>query len=196
MPDEHLFDSQKTLSDIVERELGNLRTAYLAGVELALLDVLDLCRKERVAIPAWASEAIEKRLEQSFLIPGIGRGRARNPVSRYRQDLLHYMRYDAVITVQEYRQGIWADYQATLAHKDLSQEARKRLIRHAPHDPGKGWATVYAKAAEYLQNTPACGSPDTIRSSYRLVTRAMKDEEQHGRFYMLTIATRRRFQID
>ena len=47
------FDPQNTLSDIVERELESLHKAYLEGVELAIFDVLLLCRKKEISIPVY-----------------------------------------------------------------------------------------------------------------------------------------------
>lgn len=186
------------LAALREDELEQLRRAYSAGVELALFDVIAICRRDGIPMPDWALEAIEACLEALYsggAKPSRKTGRNSNAVSRYRQDLIHLARHEAVKHVQEYRATTWAEYKAALADTSLTPEVRARLEHYAPHDPGKGWDCIYEQAAAYLEGTPAYASGDMIRSSYRLVDHADDSQEQSGRFYVLSAQTRERFGI-
>lgn len=82
---------------------------------------------------------------------------------RRRQDMIHYMRWSEV------------------------QDLRKRrhdLLRNG-NDGGMTWDKCYATVSEWLENTEAAGSEDTIKASYELVQRDQKAGAT-GRFLMLS----------
>lgn len=53
--------------------------------------------------------------------------------------------------------------------------ARFYTVRELREYEGVKWTAVFIEAAERLKGTPAYGAPDTIRDSYRLVSRDAKE---------------------
>jgi len=172
----------ESLDHVLGGDLWSLHKAFNAGVELAVFDVLQICEKYNVQCPLWALKGLERLSEPR---------RLKKAVTRYRRDLIHFYRFDAVNEVREYRSTRWKDYQDELKAPGLSEEARRKLEQLAPHDPGKS-EDVFREAAETLVGTPAYGSPETIRSSFKLVRKSNENPANHGRFMMLSLATRRK----
>ncbi len=73
-----------------------------------------------------------------------------------RQDMVHFERWDAV-----------------------------RELRDRKGEPGipNTWEECYERVSEYFQGTPAAGSPETIRASYKLVRKNM-EEGRASRYYV------------
>jgi len=121
------------------------------------------------------------------------RGRTGNALSKYRQDLIHYMRWDAVVEVRE-QQEPWRQKEAELAKLNIPVEKWPEFFGDL--NPGRTFEDALEVAQQLLQGTPAFGSRDTIRASYLMVKRIGKDRKQAGRFFLIQERTRRRFGLD
>ena len=90
------------LPEPVKRELESCRRAYKAGVKPALAEALLCCREYRHPPEEWMVDAMLEILKPEFMERmTTGRGRKGNPISRYRQDHIHYLRWDMVCEVRE-----------------------------------------------------------------------------------------------
>ena len=184
--------------ELTEYFLGQIairKKAYDAGVLAALYDAISICMLEQIPAPSWVLAAMLDILEKAVAGKlSNRRGRTGNPLAKYRADLVHYTRWDAVTEVRE-KQGEYKQCLQKIAAMELSDEKRRTLIS-SMRDPGRSWNDAYALAVEFLKGTRAFGSPATMRNSYKLVQKSISDPSQHGRFYIVDYRTIRRLGID
>src|SRR5262249_18656891 len=90
-----------SIEKFCERELNSRKRARDAGVLAAVPDALAFCREHKIAPPDWLLEDAEE-----LCLVGIrgglpkGRGRTANHLARYRQAIIDYSRWDAVMEVR------------------------------------------------------------------------------------------------
>src|SRR4051794_21638905 len=81
----------------LERELENCERAWKAGNFPALIDALMYCSELNRPLPSWVTSATFKILLTHFEGGRKPRsGRAVDPYLRFKQNHIHYSRYDAV----------------------------------------------------------------------------------------------------
>ena len=183
----------QALEEFIRSQLANYRRAYEAGVMLALRDALESCSRENFPPEPWMIDATLDFIDQHIGKTATGRGRSGNPIAKYANDLVHYARWDAVTTVRE-QQKIDQNDRERLAQLEMPEKKRREIEDML--NAGTTFQDAVKGATELLRGTRAYGSPRTIDASYWLVVRAMKDPEQHGRFYVVSPQTLSRFDIE
>ncbi|MBW7996794.1 MAG: hypothetical protein FVQ81_09570 [Candidatus Glassbacteria bacterium] len=149
-----------SLEEFFKYELEILERAFNAGNEGALFEAIMFCFSDNsygkistadflddqgVILPRWVVEAMVVRQFRYMMdLASTGTGRNAKWASRFRQDMIDYARYDAVLELRE--------------HFYLKVK----------------WDDVYDRASELLADTSAAGASDTIRGSYFRVRRRMK----------------------
>ena len=129
-----------------ERELRQMEQAWRAGVADALTDAVAWCECFGEPPPRWVSLGVRA------VVAGHGKqkvpGRLGNVKAARRQDMIHFARYDAVTECRD-RKG----------------------QRGIPTT----WPECYAAVSEMFEGTEAAGREETIKASYQLVARRMRE---------------------
>jgi hypothetical protein len=182
MNTETTFREAESLEDFYERELEWLRTMARGGSELAPAAALFYCNKHKISVPDWVVQAASagycKALSKSR---AKKRGRSSEPVERCRQDMIDYVRWEAVQDVRE-RQRQFAGELRELSlrpgiPKSAIEQMRKKLKR-----AGRSWSDAYAVAATFQLGTPAFGSSAAMKASYHRVKNNSKIGNLRYRF--------------
>lgn len=182
------------LTDFYQRQLTASRKAYNAGVLPALYDAICACVEGDIPPPPWVMAAMLDTVERLFAGKfSDAAGRTGNPKARYRANLVHYVRWDAVVEVRE-RQAAYKLEQRQLKAMQLTPREREAIEANT-RDPGRTWEDAYKLAAKLLIRTAAYGSSATIKNSYLLVQKAASNPPQHWRFYLAKHRTRRQLGI-
>jgi hypothetical protein len=98
-------------------------------------------------------------------------GRSCNPVARYRQDQIDYLRWDAVITARKNQPNIRDRVLDMRAYSSKFPARYLELEEKLLHWIGHDWLRAYEVASMYLQGCYAHGGPDAVRTSYLKVQR-------------------------
>jgi hypothetical protein len=176
-----MTNKRQALKEFSRRQLATCRIAYDAGVPLALLDAFERCRRDDIPPEPWMTDAALDFMDQHIGKTASGRGRTGNPIAKYKIDLVHFARWDAVKTVREQQKSDQKDREK-LARLEMPEEKRRKI--EAMLNSGK----TFEDAVE--------GSHRTIVASYWKVERAMKDPEQQGRFFVMLPQTLSQFDIE
>jgi hypothetical protein len=120
--------------------LERIRAACMAGNLAAAVDALDHSQKRSEPLPAWTHAAI-----RTLAFQGIQSNKRWR--RRYRQDMIDYIRWDAV------------------------NELRNRVDEF-----GLTWRDTYETVSKYFEGTPAAGGVDAIERSYKLCQSRMKKD--------------------
>lgn len=145
---------QPELAAFVDRRLAACERAWAAGNYPALMDAVGLCTNYGRPLPAWVARATLDALAERYEgVVGEKRGRLANPKAEYRQNYIHYCRWDAV------------------------NELRDRQAELEPAGYDLRWEKIFHVVSEYLNQSRsiAFGGPDAIRKSYQLVQRAFRN---------------------
>ena len=141
----------------LSRLLDRCERGWRAGSLPALAEVVIICEGSSLPLPGWATRGVLDTISEQFAgSADRRRGRTARRCEAYRQDMVHYTRWDAVKELRDRRE-------------DLSD-----IIPPT-------WEEAYSKAASILERTDAAGSEDTMKRSYQLVEREM--QRQPGRFF-------------
>ena len=137
---------EKERKQYIDREMLELERVWRAGVQEALSDAVALCVAFGQPPPPWVSKGVLS------LVAGHDEkkrpGRLGNVKAARRQDIIHYTRYDAV------------------------RECRDRKGQRGIPTT---WPECYAAVSEMFEGTEAAGSEETIKASYQLVARRMRE---------------------
>lgn len=185
------------LTEYYLRQLDACERAYNAGVLAALYDAITYCTQGNIPLPSWVAKAMLETLEMLFAGNfSSGAGRTGNPKARIKEDIKHYTRWDMVKWVRRHQETVRAEYQEVLQRPELSKEDRDRLIKYAPYDAGSTLEDAYHHTTEALKGTVAFGSAATIKRSYILVEKSLRDPSQAGRFYLVKWQTTKRLRLE
>ena len=188
-----MTNKRQALKEFSRRQLATCRIAYDAGVILALRDAFERCRRDDIPPEPWMTDAALDFMDQHIGKTASGRGRTGNPIAKYTNDLVHFVRWDAVKTVREQQKSDQKD-RKQLARLEMPKEKRRK--REAMLNSGKTLEDAFEGAAELLIGTRVFVSQRTIEASYWKVERAMKDPEQRGRFSVMLPQTLSQFDIE
>ena len=167
-----LRNARKSPDILDEDYLESLGKLHRWHPEIAVAAGLDYCAERMIAPPAWIVSHASGVMNALLTGPKPGRrGRSCNPVARYRQDQIDYLRWDAVVTARE-NQPIIRDrvvgmtaYASEFPARYIALE--EKLLNWIGHD----WIRAYEVASMYLQGSYAHGGPDAVRRSYLKVQR-------------------------
>ena len=167
-----LRNARKSPDILDEEYLESLGRLHGWHPEIAVAAGLDYCAERMIAPPAWivshASDVMNLLLTGSK--PGR-RGRSCNPVARYRQDQIDYLRWDAVVTARENQPRIRDRLFIMRANASDFPARYIELEEKLQNWIGHDWIRAYEVASMYLQGSYAHGGPDAVRASYLKVQR-------------------------
>jgi hypothetical protein len=155
--------------------LERLQRTFESGHRVpALMEALLVCREEGET-PDWVLRASYAVLSELFRRPPRARRRAGNPYARWRQDMVHFARYDAVATIRENLQPEQKHIRARLreVYRDDAATLELMLREQIPYDFGRNWDDAYQHASLILRGTFAAGEPAQMKRSYRMAKRAL-----------------------
>ena len=162
-----------SLMALHETQLNHYETMLNSGVAVAVPAALDHCIKNNLHVPRWLQEAA-----LTLLCDLMGReksrkrGRSCGSVSRCRQDMVAYARWDQVNVVRR-------------KQRELREEVEKlRSLSNVPHEiledrekllawVGSTLNRAFECAAMILEGTDAYASPEAMKRSYFQVQRNM-----------------------
>jgi hypothetical protein len=178
----------------IEHDLRQLLLAYRAGNVLALFEASELCFRHQTLLPGWiplaalnlVAEALNKGLSLDV-------GRAASLLARHQEDLKHLKRWETVRDLIADRES-YNEHQRLLRSSGLTAAMRKKTKTQAPIDPGKNLQETFVAASRALQGTKAFGAPDTIRNSYKLIQRVLKNPSVAPAFMRVSPRVYQRFE--
>jgi hypothetical protein len=155
----------------------------------------ELLQQNQLDVPPWLRDEAEAVLCARLSSAKRGkRGRASNPVARYRQDMIDFERWDAVREAREKQTEIRQQVEELSAMlrppASLLREREKML-----HWVGDDWLRAYECAAMILSGTAASGGPDAMKASYLRVNRNSRDPDQPLRYHLFTSGISARLQL-
>lgn len=176
------------------REIAFLEAAWIHGALGALVDALLLCERERIPPPGWVSQAAAGAIAGIHDDPA--RRRTARALSQHRANVIHRLRWGAVVLVQDVRRA-WREEDAELPGflraagfpeiEIAERVSRARALRWPELARGFNPAEArddFVTAARLLEGTAAVGSADTIRRSYRLVEAERSQIPHMPAFYL------------
>ena len=138
-----------SINDFIEHELASLARAHAAGTLGAALDAAALCFEHERNPPEWVRQALLDMAACAM----TGNGKYIKWARRYRQDMIEFMRYEAVLEAR-------GEY----AHESQADAASKQ----------NNDKDVYRVASLILQGTDATGSRDSMEASYKKICSGQK----------------------
>ncbi len=184
------------LTYIYERELKVREKAFEAGIVAALYDAILICLEADLPSPKWVQIGTARLMKEMFS-GGLERkkGRTGNPFARYRNDMIHYARWDAVMDARVLRAALSPVVFVGRQYPEFSEkeEKDKQQLKANLSTWVKGmtWQDAYEGAANMLKGTPASGAPATMKNSYIKVNKASKDPSKAHRYIILSRRTLR-----
>jgi hypothetical protein len=154
MPDEH--DPWEGYEEPADQRAASHCAAALAPRErawrlklpnapLAVADAVLLCEFYGQPPPPWVAAAVIEMASKTM--PQID-------VKRHREDMKHWVRWEAVKELRERKDQLYADF---------------------GDERGTAWDRVWPAVSELFEKTPANGSPPTIKASYLYVETELKE---------------------
>ena len=175
----------RSLQALHQWELDGCRRSFEAGNPSAVLAAINWCRKHDVIQPPWLVDATNELLVDAIRNAKSGKpGRANNPLSRLRQDLIHFSRHDAVQEVREQQKLIAVEFAELRTEENVPpsiMEEREYMLEWL----GRSWEMAYRCAAALLRGTEAYGSPSTIKASYCKIQKISKNPEEAIRYRLI-----------
>lgn len=185
----------RSIEELHETQLDIFAKMIRTGVAVAIPAAEYYCSEHGLAAPAWLTKA-SVNLHCNTLRGDTTkkRGRASGPVTRYRQDMIDFARWDEICVVRE-QQKIFRRQVAKLralakVPRHMLNEKEKMLNRL-----GHTFDDAYEYVSKDLKKTNARGGWDTMRRSYREVERISKDPTQAMRYHQLDSQFLRRLGI-
>ena len=183
----------RSIEELHETQLDDFETMSRSGVAVAIPAALHYCAEYGLSAPAWLVSASADLLCITLRSDTRRkRGRAARLVARYRQDMVHFARWDEICVARE-QQKIFSKQVKELrtlpkAKGELLEKQRKLI--NEQEEMLKRLGHTFDDAVEYarqrLKKTKATGRWDTMRSSYRLVQRHHKDPTQAKRYQVFS----------
>jgi hypothetical protein len=168
------FEPVDPLTALHNRDLEWLQTMARGGSELAPAAALFYCHKHKISAPDWviaaASISYCKALNGTLTKK---LGRSSGPVERHQQDMIDYVRWEAVNYVRE-KQRTFPEEVKELRSKPnipkaILEENSKKLKMI-----GRTWLSAFQYAITLVRGTPAFGGIAAMKASYYRVERNSK----------------------
>jgi hypothetical protein len=172
-----LFDRRpfKSLEELHETTLEYFKMMWHR--ELGVLAAAQYCAKNKVSVPQWVVERTPSLLATLLNGRSGKRGRASNPVARYRQDMIDHARWSAVKEIR--------DKQTEISHHLSELRAMSKVPAHVTKETekmltwvGENLEQAYRCAAMLLRGTLAFAGPEAVKQSYLRVEKSSRDPQQ------------------
>jgi hypothetical protein len=177
------------LSDYHQRALVELHSIFDAGFVLAGPAALHYCTQNELAHPEWLISETSRGYSRQFR-PNTQKkpGRAGEPIQRYRQDMIDFVRWDTVREVVDQQQELLRNVNAI--QKDYGRTARDilKLQRLLAERAGKNLPTAFRCASTLLSETPAFGGDSAMKTSYYRVEKKFRDPIESCRYFLFESA--------
>ena len=185
----HPYRAPASREERLRQDFARLQAAYHAGNEGALFEALiqclveDLCQDDPGHIEfGWPAinmprDEVEREVNKQrnhLWEATCGMGRTSRWLTKYRQDLIHWVRYDTVLEVRE-QQARFRNDLNKLGVAKLTRRAKKQIDVQADY-LGRSWLDAYRLASEVLSGTPVAGGEAAVAKSYKLVNALMETE--------------------
>jgi hypothetical protein len=176
---------QDAVGAINERELGFMREMMINHLEIAVAAALNFCDEHGICPPEWlvkaAAEVLVDLLKREKTRK---RGRAGAAIARYRQDMIDFERWDAVLEARRNQAKSKSEAEACRA---ASYVPKSMLVqREKMHNWfGTNWLRAYECAAMTLTGRDARASPESMKASYQKVGRTLKDPVNATRYHVV-----------
>lgn len=160
-----------------EEYFDQLRQLMAWHKEIAVAATLDHCAERSLVPPSWIVEPAAQFLPALLHGRGSGRrGRSCNPVARYRQDQIDYLRWDSVVYTRAKQPEIRE--RVAVAREYKSYPSRYLELEEKLEDwIGSDWIRAFEVASMYLQGSYSHGGPDAVKVSYLKVQKHFKRNE-------------------
>jgi hypothetical protein len=163
------------LDEFWTREFASYERAVRAGNIGALLSALVDCIRKDLPPPRWLLvQAYSRLIDATTNKPTGKRGRTANPFAQFRQDMIHFARWDVVQEVRDKQVEVAQQVKELRGLKSASAQAMLKEREQLKRWLGRSWLSAYHCASVLLKGTQAFGADDAMRASYKLVQR-------HGR---------------
>jgi hypothetical protein len=168
------FEPVESLAGFHNRDLEWLRTMTRGGSELAPAAALFYCNKNKISAPDWVVEsasvgycnALNGTLAKKL-------GRSSGPVERYQQDMVDYVRWEAINNVREKQRQFPEDLKELRSRPNIQKsilEEKRKMLKLV----GKTWLSAFQYAVTLVRGTPAFGSVAAMKASYYRVEKNSK----------------------
>ena len=163
-----------SLAGFHNRDLEWLQAMTRGGSELAPAAALFYCNKNKISAPDWVVEAASigycNALNRT-LAKKLGRSSA--PVVRYQQDMVDYVRWEAIKDVRKKQLEFPEDVKELRSRPHIPKsvvEQKRKMVKLV----GKTWLSAFQYAITLVRGTPAFGGVAAMKASYYRVERNSK----------------------
>lgn len=184
-----------SIEEFYERELQYLKAMYQSEVDIAVPVAVSYCAEYGLNEPRWLVMASAEVHCANLRGGPCKRGRAAGAIARYRQNMIHAARWDAVREVRRMQKELRAEVEQLRKFPNVSPSLLAERTKML-HWVGRDLLRAYECASMILRGTDACGSPETMKTSYRVVQRSCRDRSKAVRYHVLDQRFLRRLGID
>jgi hypothetical protein len=171
------------LDEFWTREFASYERAVRAGNIGALLSALVDCIRKDLPPPRWLLvQAYSRLIDATTKRPTRKRGRTANPFAQFRQDMIHYARWDVVQEVRDKQVELAETVEQLRGLKGAPARAMLKERERLHQWLGRSLPDAYRCAHALLLGTEAHASESTIEYSYKRVERLGKDPAAGPRF--------------
>jgi len=183
---------ERSIEELHETQLDNFQAMLQTGVALAIPAAADYCAQHGLTAPAWLTKASAElfckilKLDTPKTI-----GRSNGIITRLRQDMRDYARWDEVCVVQEQQESCRQEVEGLRAlpktPRELPQK-REKLLKEMEEMLkllGDSLDCAFKCASERVEKTGAFGGPDSMEKSYYKIEKVFKDPIQAMRHHQL-----------
>jgi len=181
-----------SIEELHETQLDNFEAMLRAGVAMATPAAADYCAQHGLIAPAWLTKASAELFCQILkLDTRKTMGRSNGLITRLRQDMKEYARWDEVCEIQEQQEAFRQQVEDLRALPKTPRELpQKREMLLKQKEKMLKWLgdslnRAYECASERLEKTGAFGGPDAMEASYYKVKKEFKDPVQAKRYHQL-----------
>jgi hypothetical protein len=181
-----------SIEELHETQLDNFEAMLRAGVAMTTPAAADYCAQHGLIAPAWLTKASAELFCQILkLDTRKTMGRSNGLITRLRQDMIDYARWDEVDLVLEQRKRCRREIaELRTLPKTPRELPQKREMLLKQKEKMLKWLgdslnRAYECASERLEKTGAFGGPDAMEASYYKIKKKFKDPVQAKRYHQL-----------
>lgn len=160
-----------TQAEFYAAQLAEIRKKWDAGHIPALHHAVDLCELWKIALPAWANDALRNQLREKYIAPGK-ENRKNNPRWRYQRDFIAWARWREVEKARALAALARGDIEAVARKPDLLDAEKAGRPKKGDIAPKAWLKEATEKATAELGKTIAAGTPRQMGDDYMTVQKA------------------------
>jgi len=173
----------ESLEEFHGTELEEFKLMFESGAHIAVTAAMDYCVRHGLNPPHWAmTESVKVQCAELCGDAPRKFGRSNGTVSRYLQDGIDFVRWDAVHEVRENRKILRDTIKSLAKSRDDATRDRRahceKLVRWARKNS-------FECASVLLAGSPAFGGPDAVKTSFGTVERNIRNRATAMRYHVL-----------